>query len=50
MEYYKRYITSYNTDQFKIQFDKKMLEGTGNIIVDKILGKYVQTITRFGVL
>jgi hypothetical protein len=27
-----------------------MLEGTGNIIVDKILGKYVQTITRFGVL
>ena len=50
MEYYKRYITSYNTDQFKIQFDKKMLEGTGNIIVDKILGKYIQTITRFGVL
>jgi hypothetical protein len=50
MEYYKRYITSYNTDQFKIQFDKKMLEGTGNIIVDKILSKYVQTITRFGVL
>ena len=50
LEYYKRYITSYNTDQFKIQFDKKMLDGTGNIIVDKILGKYIQTMTRFGVL
>ena len=50
LEYYKRYVTSYNTDQFKIQFDKKMFEGTGNIIVDKILGKYVQTITKLGVL
>ena len=50
LDYYKRYISSYNTDQFKIQFDKKMFEGTGNIIVDKILGKYVNTIGRLGAL
>jgi hypothetical protein len=50
LDYYKRYVTSYNTDQFKIQFDKKILNGTGNILVDKILSKYVQSITKIGVL
>jgi hypothetical protein len=50
LDYYKRYITSYNTDQFKIQFDKSVLSGTGNAIVDKILERYVNTITRPGVL
>jgi hypothetical protein len=50
LDYYKRYITSYNTDQFKIQFDKKILDGTGNILVDKILSKYIQSITKIGVL
>lgn len=50
LDYYKRYISSYNTDQFRIQFDKKIFEGTGNIIVDKILGKYVNTIGRLGAL
>ena len=50
LDYYKRYVTSYNTDQFKIQFDKKILDGTGNILVDKILSKYVQSITKLGVL
>ena len=37
LDYYKRYITAYNTDQFRIQFDKAMLSGTGNFLVDKIL-------------
>jgi hypothetical protein len=37
LDYYKRFISSYNTDQFRIQFDKGLFEGTGNIIVDKIL-------------
>jgi hypothetical protein len=50
LDYYKRYISSYNTDQFKIQFDKGLFEGTGNIIVDKILSKYAKSIKKIGVL
>jgi hypothetical protein len=50
LDYYQRYITSYNTDQFKIQFDKSMLQGTGNIVVDKILDKYSKPIKKIGVL
>jgi hypothetical protein len=50
LDYYKRFISSYNTDQFRIQFDKGLFEGTGNIIVDKILSKYSKSITKIGVL
>jgi hypothetical protein len=50
LEYYERYISSYNTDQFKLTFDKMVFEGTGNIIVDKILSKYAKSITTLGVL
>ena len=50
LDYYKRYVTSYNTDQFKIQFDKAMLGGTGNFLVDKILDKYVKTIVKPGII
>jgi hypothetical protein len=50
LDYYKRYVKNYSTDQFKIEYDKRMMEGTGNIIVDKILSKYVNSITRPGVL
>jgi hypothetical protein len=50
LEYYKRYMSAYNTDQFRIQFDKSMMDGTGNFIVDKILEKYETTITKPGVL
>jgi hypothetical protein len=50
LDYYRKYVTSYNTDQYRIQFDKKMLEGTGNLIVDKMLDKYMKSITRVGVL
>lgn len=50
LDYYQRYVTSYNTDQFRIQFDKSILEGTGNVIVDKILDKYMKSITKIGVL
>jgi hypothetical protein len=50
LDYYKRYITSYNTDQFRIQFDKSMLNGTGNVVVDRILDKYIRSITKIGVL
>jgi hypothetical protein len=50
LDYYKRYVTAYNTDQFRIQFDKAMLSGTGNFLVDKILEKYVKTIIRPGIV
>lgn len=50
LDYYQRYVTSYNTDQFRIQFDKSVLNGTGNVIVDKILDKYMKSITKVGVL
>lgn len=50
LDYYKRYIGSYNTDQFRVQFDKAVFEGTGNLIVDKILEKYRKPIEFVGVL
>ena len=50
LDYYKRYVKNYSTDQFKIEYGKRMIEGTGNIIVDKILSKYVNNIVRPGVL
>ena len=50
LDYYKRYVTSYNTDQYKIQFDKSILSGTGNMIVDKILDKYLKNVMRPGVI
>jgi hypothetical protein len=50
LDYYKRYINAYNTDQFRIQFDKGMTSGTGNMMVDRILDKYVKVITKPGVL
>lgn len=50
LDYYKRYVKNYSTDQFKIEYDKRMIDGTGNIIVDKILAKYIDNIVRPGVL
>ena len=50
LDHYKRFVSSYNTDQYRIQFDKGLFEGTGNIIVDKILSKYTKSITKLGVL
>ena len=50
LDYYKRYIGAYNTDQFRIQFDKAVFDGTGNLIVDKILDKYRKPIEFIGAL
>lgn len=50
LDYYKRYISDYNTDQFKIKFDSEVFSGTGNIIVDKILSSYNKPILTLGVL
>jgi hypothetical protein len=49
LDYYKRYIADYNTDQFKIKFDAGVFDGTGNILVDKILSKYRKPIKSLGV-
>ena len=51
LDYYKRYVTTYNTDQFKLQFNKSILDGTGNLLVDKILSKYISdSRVKIGVL
>jgi hypothetical protein len=50
LDYYKRYVTSYSTDQYRIQFEKGMFEGTGNLLVDKILDRYTTNIGKPGVL
>jgi hypothetical protein len=50
LEYFKRYITDYSTDQFKIKIDSAALSGTGNILVDKILDKYVTDVKKPGML
>jgi hypothetical protein len=50
IEYITRYVKDYNTDQFKIKFDDRVFEGTGNMIVDKILSKYAKSIRILGVL
>lgn len=50
LEYYKRNIKSYSTDQFKLEYGKGFSEGTGNILVDKILSNYIPAIGKPGVL
>ena len=50
LDYYKRYISDYSTDQFKLKFNSEVFSGTGNLVVDKILSKYAKSITRLGVL
>ena len=50
LDYFKRYASAYNTDQFRIQFDKTLFSGTGNLIVDKILERYAGNIVIPGVL
>jgi len=50
LDYFQRGVSSYDTDQFKLQFDKLILSGTGNLIVDKMLEKYTRGILKLGVL
>jgi len=49
-DYYKRFVTQYSTDQFDIKFAPQFLEGTGNIIVDKILSNYKGMNLKPGIL
>ena len=50
LDYHKRSIVNYSTDQYRVQIDKSALGGTGNIIVDKILEKYITNFGTPGVL
>jgi hypothetical protein len=50
LDYYKRYVKIYETDQFKIDFDTKQFDGTGNILVDKILSRYTNSTPRLRIL
>jgi hypothetical protein len=50
LDYYKRYVKIYETDQFKIDFDPRQFNGTGNILVDKILNKYINATPRLRIL
>jgi len=46
LEYYKRSIDQYQTDQFTITWDQRHLDGTGNLFVDKALEKYTTTLRK----
>lgn len=50
LDYYKRSVLSYSTDQYRLQMDKSYVNGTGNLLVDKILDKYITDIGKPGVL
>lgn len=49
-DYYKRFVTEYNTDQFTIKYANQFLGGTGNNIVDKILDGYKGNVIKPGLL
>ena len=50
LNYFQRGVVNYSTDQYKIQIEKSALDGTGNILVDKILDKYITNVKKPGVL
>lgn len=50
LSYVNRYITEYQTDQFRIKYGDLATKGTGNLVVDKILEAYAIPIYKLGVL
>lgn len=50
IDHYKAYVTDYETDQFKIKYDPSKFFGTGNILVDIILDKYITNLRTPGML
>jgi hypothetical protein len=50
LSYAQKYITEYETDQFRVKYSDLSLRGTGNLLVDKILEGYSIPIYRLGVL
>ena len=50
LSYVQKYVTEYQTDQFKVKYSDLSLRGTGNLLVDKILEGYSIPIYRLGVI
>lgn len=50
LSYAQKYITEYQTDQFRVKYSDLSLKGTGNLLVDKILENYSIPIYRLGVI
>lgn len=50
MDHYKAYVTEYRTDQFSLKYDPSKFFGTGNILVDIILDKYITNLIPPGML
>lgn len=50
LSYVQKYVTEYQTDQFRVKYSDMSLKGTGNLLVDKILESYSIPIYRLGVL
>lgn len=46
LDYAKRYVTDYKTDQFSITIDTSAFQGTGNNFVDRILQRYIVSIYK----
>lgn len=42
-QYLNRYITEYDTDQYRIKYSKEALDGTGNRQVDMILAPFINS-------
>lgn len=50
LDYIIKYISEYQTDQFKLKYSDLSLKGSGNLLVDKILQNYSIPIYRLGVI
>lgn len=50
LSYIEKYISEYQTDQFKIKYNDLAWQGTGNKIVDEILKNYSTHFYKIGVL
>lgn len=50
LTYVNKYITEYETDQFRVKYGDLSTRGTGNLIVDKILEGYSIPLYKLGVL
>lgn len=50
LAYVNKYITEYQTDQFRVKYADIATSGTGNLIVDKILQAYSVPLYKLGVI
>lgn len=50
MDHFTRYIKEYETDQFTVTYADGKFSGTGNILVDSVLQKYITNIGKPGIL